>query len=215
MNSSIPFITRDKVNFFAHVGEVYPHKSITEHKSRMLMSLFQTNKAYIVLKTADIRQSTDVSAVSAKLYRKDSMLMLGLSFESKNDRSCFSMLPVNAIRDALVSPNYPSKGQPMEIEVHFIEYLNGDKLNKVLRFSIDDDEFTQKLASEYESQRKSAVDAETMAIDTKVLATMPYVLLDKFLLASSTATIIKDTPIENEPYELSIESRNAYDVISV
>ena len=208
-------IPRDRINFFAHVDMVYPTQQVIESKSRLFMSLFQHGKGYVVLKTSDAPQAKRVTNVGATLYRKDSMLLLQLAFHTDDpERGFSSFLPVNAIRDAMVAPKYPSAEQGMTLEIHLVEYLNSDVLSKVVRAKFDNPEFVQLLCEQYEAQRTSEVDVETMTIDTKALLTTPLSALNKYRLETSSMTILKDTPEEHEPLELVSVSTAYNDLIA-
>lgn len=215
MNSQqTPFVSRERINFFAHIGDVYPTEQIKNSKCRLFMSIFHHPKAFVVLKTGDARQPHNFTKVSAQLFRKDSALMLRLFFHGKTaEESFYSFLPVDAIRDGLVAPKYPAQGESMEMEIHLVEYLNGDVLSKVVRASFDDPKFIQRLCDEYEQQRASETDPEIMLIDKKAILSMSIHSIDKYFLGESSMTTIKDAPDEHEPLLLD-EVNNVYDIVN-
>ncbi len=198
-SNSTSFVTRDAVNFWAHVGKAYPTPSICKSSSRVLMSLFSHARSYISLKIGDVRQLENITEVKASLYRKDTVTALRLSFNNEAGDPFFSMLPFNASLDSVVSPVFPKNGEPLEIEIHFIDYLNNDILQKVIRIKVDNSVFTDELVKDYSGQLRAEIPKDVIELDAKTLLTTPFHLLDKYFVVDSSATIIKQDREENEP----------------
>ncbi|MGD8116870.1 hypothetical protein [Vibrio sp. TRT 29B02] len=206
-SNSSSFATRDAVNFWAHVGKAYPTPSVCKSSSRILMSLFSHARAYISLKIGDIRQLENITEVKVSLYRKDSITALRLSFNNEAGDPFFSMLPFNASLDSVVSPVFPKNGQQMEIEIHFIDYLNNNILQKVIRVKVDSLKFSDELVKDYSGQLRAEIPKDVIELDAKTLCTTPFHLLDKYFVVDSSATIIKQDSEENEPlFNEGIES---------
>ncbi|CCO46785.1 hypothetical protein VIBNISOn1_190004 [Vibrio nigripulchritudo SOn1] len=197
--SKTNFATRDSVNFFGHLGKPYPTPSVCKSESRCMMSLFKhANRSYVVLKTGDPRQLAQLNEARVSLYRKDSVLAIRLSFNNEDNNPFFSILPFSATLDSVVTPSYPEDGQ-MEIEVHFIDYLQSDVLRKVIRIQVNDDTFRKTLVTEYDAQLRAEIPKDLIKLDAKALLSTPYRFLDKYLLVDSSATIVKQDPDEDEP----------------
>lgn len=208
------FLPRDKVNFFHHINKVYPTKNVVDSKCRIFMSLFSDSKGYLVLKSGNIPALNDICDVQLALYRKDTMLFLKLRFVTKDESNSFySLLPINALKDAVSHPRYPSSedGELMQLEIHFLDYLNNDILRKVIRLYINDLDFTQRLVDEYLHQASSDWDLPTMDIDLNAFLSTPYKRIGKYLIAESDCSIEKMEPARREAALNNVPS--VYDIV--
>ncbi|USD35522.1 MULTISPECIES: hypothetical protein [Vibrio] len=192
------YVSRDNVNFYHHIGKPYPTESVCASKSRVLMDLFGCEKSYVVLKSLSSSTAANIESVDATLYRKDSVLALRLRFIDENGASTFSLLPISATNDATISPRFPALDSNMQIEVHFIDHFDNNRLTRVLRLSVLNEQMTKTLVSEYQAQQRAEIDKDTVMVDMKTLLSTPYKHLPKYEIANSQVQILKSKPVDDE-----------------
>ncbi|MDN3661052.1 hypothetical protein [Vibrio agarivorans] len=197
--TAAPFVSRDEINFFHYIGETYPEVNIVSSEGRVFASLFRNNKSYVVLKSADMEKLTDIQTVSVELFRKGVMLFLKINFYPRDsDKPIFSILPIDAKLDDVAFPKYPAEGELMQFEVHLLDYFNGDKLGKVIRFHVEALDFQEQLVELYKHQKGATYERNIALLDTKAFLSTSFTNLYDSLVMTSAASIDKQTPSEFE-----------------
>ncbi|MEI8659223.1 hypothetical protein [Vibrio sp. Hal054] len=192
-------ISRDKINFFHFIDQVYPSRIITESKSRLLLDMFSGKRNYIVLKVGDVRHLDAIVDIQVSLIKVQSMLFLKTRFLAADEtKNFFSTIPVNAKRGAS-NVTYPENGQDLDLEFHFLDHFSHEKLAKVLRVTVTDQDFIATLVNHYQAQLESEIDDETFEIDTKLFLCLPEKRHGEYVIAISTDSVItKALPESNE-----------------
>lgn len=151
MNDFIKPLSPDQVNYFHYVGMTYPDSTVVAAKDRMFLSIFDHNKAYVILKVVNTEAVAKITDVELSAYRRNSALFWGFDFFGGEKHLFGSTLPINPKLSRF--PAYPDDDEILCVDVHFVCALTGTLL-KVCEIIPSDIEFMHGFVAEYKQLRQ-------------------------------------------------------------
>ncbi|ELP5729305.1 hypothetical protein QTV44_002572 [Vibrio vulnificus] len=191
--------SRDRINYFYHVGHGYPELNIATSKHRLMVSLFQHRKCYVFAKVLDADSLIGVRDVELRCYKRGCALFLSCLFINADSKKNFvTTVPIDAAHSVVDFPFYPDEGELMDVEFHFIHAISGELL-KVTRCTPIDVRFVETLSAEYQELRSSQYTREQYAHQVQQFYCTPDESKSRMLLSRTRCTSLKLEPVRDEP----------------
>lgn len=193
------YVSRDRINYFHHVGHGYPELTVANSKHRLMVSLFQHRKCYVIAKVLDPESNKGIRDIELRCYKRGCALFLsGLFINEDSKKNFVTTVPIDPAHSVVDFPLYPEEGELMEFEFHFIHAISGELL-QVTRCVPIDMRFVETLSAEYQELRASRYTHEQYAHQVRQFYWTPEESKSSMLLARTRCTSLKLEPADEEP----------------